>query len=372
MKRYSHIVRAIAETPWAILESKLAEIEEIVILRVEGHHLSDEEIRERIGAGPAAKETQASGAIAVLPLYGVIIPRATMFSQVSGLTSVEGFSASFRAALANPQVGSILIDVNSPGGQVDLIPELATEIREARGEKPIIAIANTDAASAAYWVASQADELVVTPSGEVGSIGVFAAHDDISGMQEKLGVKTTLVTAGKYKTELSPFEPLSDEAREALQAKIDEYYAMFVSDVAEGRGVPIDVVRKGFGEGRMVTAETALKLGMVDRIETYEATLERLSTPAPEQPSAASGLSVSDEAEAVRGMADALVNRVSSLSEVRRGRLTAAKRERLAAVSASLGEAAVALDQLLAEVPESQKAVLLREAARYELARATT
>ena len=369
--RYSQVVRAVVETPWAILPSKLAIIVELVARRAEGERLSEEEIRERIGAGPATKQSYTTGAVAVLPLYGVIIPRATMFSDMSGGTSVQRFSEAFRAALADQQVGSILIDVNSPGGQVDLIPELASEIRGARGDKPIVAIANTDAASAAYWLAAQADELVVTPSGEVGSIGVFAAHNDVTAAQEKAGIKTTLVSAGKHKTELSPFQPLSDEAREALQAKIDEYYGMFVSDVAAGRGVTEDVVRDGFGQGRMVTAETALRLGMVDRVETFEQTVARLTAPPPGQrPPAATGFT--GKAEAALDAVRSLVDDARSLAEVRRGRLTAAKRERLVAIRASLDEASAALDQLLAEVPDSQRDALLRERARYERVRALT
>ena len=191
-------------------------------------------------------------------------------------TSTERFAQRFREALANPEVGSILIDVQSPGGTVDGVQELADEIRAARGDKPIIAIANAYAASAAYWIASAADEMVVTPSGEVESIGVFAAHQEFSKMDEMLGCKTTLIAAGKFKVEGNPFEPLSEEARDAIQARVDDYYSMLVSDVAKARGVKVSDVRGGFGQGRMVGARDAVAQGMADRIDTFDNTLTRL------------------------------------------------------------------------------------------------
>jgi signal peptide peptidase SppA len=279
--KYRHVVRAVAETPWAILPSTLAVILEIVEFRAAGGELTKEEVRERLDAAEAARtssrQASAPGAVGVLPLYGVVMPRATLMSEISGGTSLERFAAGFRELLANEQVGSILLDIDSPGGSTDMVPETAALIRSARGRKPIVAIANTDAASAAYWLASQADELIVTPSGMVGSIGVFAAHDDISVLQEKLGVKTTLIYAGKFKTELSPFEPLSEEARAAIQARVDEFYGLFVGDVAKGRGTDVASVRDGFGQGRMVTAKAAVKAGMADAVATFDETVARLA-----------------------------------------------------------------------------------------------
>ena len=106
------------------------------------------------------------------------------------------------------------------------------------------------AASAAYWLASAANEVIITPSGEVGSIGVLAAHQDVSAAMDRDGIKTTLVSAGRYKTEGNPFEPLTDDARGYLQSRVDDYYGMFIRAVADHRRVKIDAVRDGFGSGR--------------------------------------------------------------------------------------------------------------------------
>lgn len=271
--RYPRVVRAVAETPWAIVPGVLATIVDLVSFRAAGGLLSDEEIDGRIGAGPAARPAVMAGGVAVIPIYGVIQPRSSLMSRQSGGTSLDAFTSALRAAVGSSQVGQILLDVDSPGGMVDMVPEAAAEIRAARARKPVVAVANTDAASAAYWLASQASELVVTPSGQVGSIGVFAAHEDRSRREEMLGFRTTLVSAGRHKTEGNPFEPLSDEARATIQARVDDYYGMFVSDVARGRKVAVGAVRDGFGEGRMVGARAAVAAGMADRVATFDATL---------------------------------------------------------------------------------------------------
>ncbi|MGE4338205.1 MAG: S49 family peptidase [Pigmentiphaga sp.] len=274
--QYPRIRQTIVDARWAIQPEKLATILDFVNLKAGGGHLTAEEIQAQVGAARRGSY-QTAGSVAVLPLFGTIMPRANLMTEFSGGTSIQGFAKAFREALNDDSVGSILIEVDSPGGIVDGIPELADEIRSARGGKPIIAHANGLAASAAYWVASAADELIMTPSGEVGSIGVFIVHYDRSGMLEQAGVQPSLISAGRYKTEGNPFEPLGEDARAYLQEQVDEFYGMFVGAVAKGRGVGIKEVREGFGQGRVVTAATARRLGMVDRVETFDATVARLS-----------------------------------------------------------------------------------------------
>jgi len=284
---YSHVIRAVAESPWAILPETLATIMEILSFRAMGGRLTAEEIETRIRAEhygqPAAVPASAraksgGGTVAILGLRGIIAHRASAFNDVSAPqgTSVERFTQLFRVAMNNDDVSAILIDVQAPGGSVDGVSELANEIRAARGGKPIIAVANAYAASAAYWIAAAADELVVTPSGEVGSIGIFAAHTEFSKQDEMIGRKTTLISAGRFKVEGNPFEPLTEEAREAIQDRVDDHYAMLVSDIAKARGVKASDVRSGFGQGRMVGAKEAVAMGMADRVDTFDNTLSRL------------------------------------------------------------------------------------------------
>lgn len=274
---YRRSVERVSSSAWAIELGALATIKAILAERASGVRLSEEEIQERIGTR-AEPDMVPDGPVSVIRLRGPIVPHAGMIDATSApLASVDELRAEFRDALASEDVKAILFDIDSPGGTVDLIPELAAEIIGARGQKPIVAIANTMAASAGYWILAAADEAVVTPSGMVGSIGVYSAHDDISGMQEKLGVNTTLVSAGKYKVEGNPFEPLTDEAKNEMQAIVDEFYGMFVAGVAKGRGVSPSVVREDFGQGRIVLPSKALEAGMVDRIATFDETLARLT-----------------------------------------------------------------------------------------------
>lgn len=291
MKRYPNITKALMEQPWAMLPSTFAALREVVELRLEGVTLSDEEIQERISSGPGSKAPSAAGggAIALVPIYGAIFPRANLMSAISGGTSLDVLGSTIRAAADDPQVGTILLDVNSPGGSVDLMPETVATLREARKAKPLVAVANTMAASAAYWLAAQADEVVVSPSARVGSIGVIAAHEDESVFWDQRGIKTTLITAGEHKAEANPFEPLTDDARQTIQAMVDEVYGWFVGDVAKGRSVSRKTVEADFGQGRLMGARAAVNAGLADRVGTLEETIARLSSPRRRVKAAASG-----------------------------------------------------------------------------------
>jgi signal peptide peptidase SppA len=292
---YEHIIAFVYNSVWAILPAKLQVILEVLQYRAAGGAYSADEVRARVGArreqpqpylvaidgalvAAAGQGGQRSGgAIQVLPLFGMIAHRIDMMMESSGGTSTERFTQQFRQAMSDPQVGAIVIDVDSPGGTVDGVPELADEIYRARGTKPIVAVADGMAASAAYHIASSASELLVSPSGEVGAIGVWSAHQDASGFYANEGIKTTLISAGKYKTALNPYEPLRAEAQALLQARVDAFYGMFVKAVARNRGVSADTVRNGFGEGFVVGAGEAVRQGMADHVGTLDDAITRAS-----------------------------------------------------------------------------------------------
>jgi signal peptide peptidase SppA len=146
-----------------------------------------------------------------------------------------------------------------------------------RGVKKQVAYVGALAASAGYWLAAQADEIISTPSGTAGSIGVYSAHQDMSKALEAEGIDVTLISAGKYKVEGSPFAPLSDEAKAFMQARVDEAYSQFLKDVARGRGVSVADVRNGYGEGRALSAKDAKAAGLIDTIATFDETLSGLT-----------------------------------------------------------------------------------------------
>lgn len=275
--RYAHLIHAFSAEPWAILPEKLAAIGALLELRALGGSVSRADIDAIVAANPRPVQ-RTSGSVAVLPVFGTIAQRANLVMQASGGTSTELLTRDLRAALADDSISSIILNIDSPGGSVYGVEELADVIFSARGIKPIVAVANSLAASAAYWLGSQADEFVVTPSGEVGSIGVIAAHVDQSAANEQMGVRVSYVTAGKYKAENNPDEPLSEEGRGHLQTRVNDYYNAFVKAVARGRGVKPADVAGGMGEGRVVGAAEARRLGMVDRIETLDQTIARLQS----------------------------------------------------------------------------------------------
>jgi signal peptide peptidase SppA len=277
--KYEHIARYVANTLWAITPEKMAELLEVLAYRAAGGEFTPEEIKARIGdsGGPPARGQQG-GDVAVIPMRGVIAHRMSGMEASSGGTSAEGIARDLRQAMADSSVGTILLDVDSPGGTVPGIQELAGELFEMRerGTKRIVAQVNSLAASAAYWLASQADEIVSLPSGTAGSIGVFSVHQDLSKALENEGINVTLISAGKYKVAGNPFEPLSDDERAVIQARVDTAYGQFVKDVARGRGVSASAVRSGYGEGRALAAKDALKAGLIDRIATMDETIGRL------------------------------------------------------------------------------------------------
>jgi signal peptide peptidase SppA len=283
VKNYNRILQAVYATPWAIQPDKLEAILAFLELKASGGAIAPEVLQQihlNALAVEAARKSAGSrpgsdGSVVVLPLLGLISHRMNLMSEISGPggTSTERFGTEFRAALEDPKVSAIVLDVDSPGGTVDGVPELADLIMSARGKKPVTAVANTQMASAAYWIASAASELVASPSAMVGSIGVFAVHQDESKAMEQAGVKPTIISYGKYKTEGNRFGPLGDAARGALQAIVDDLGNMFTRTVAKARNVPVDDVRSGFGEGRVATAQQALKMGMVDRIATLDEVL---------------------------------------------------------------------------------------------------
>lgn len=275
--RYPNVVRAVFDRPWLITRERLETITDILEMRAAGLRFTKDEIQAHVGAARRDRQKAvATGAVAVIPIYGVIMPKATVMSEYSGGTSVEGLQQSLRQAMGDPNVSSILLDIDSPGGSVDLIPEFAAEVAASAKRKPIVAIANTDANSAAYWIASQASELVATTSGVVGSVGVVAAHQDVSAAMERMGVRITYIHAGDHKVDGNPYEPLGEEARAYIQSQIDAYYRMFVQAVAKGRGTTTADVLENYGQGRVLMARDALERGMVDRVETISETLGRM------------------------------------------------------------------------------------------------
>lgn len=273
--------RFLADKPLALTTSGLEELRAHIMARLAVFESAPRDflaaVSEEMQAAVAQQRRPSGNAVGVIPIRGTISQhaRGDISSFMFGGATTEGVAASLREFLADDSIAKIVLDIDSPGGSTYGVTELASEIMKARSKKPIVAVANSLAASAAYWIGAAADEFYATPGGMVGSIGVLAIHQDISKAAETAGVKTTLVSAGKYKAAGNQFEPLDDETRARVQARINEAYDQFVHDVARGRGVTDAKVRNGFGEGDVVTAKAAKAAGMVDGIATLEQVIAR-------------------------------------------------------------------------------------------------
>lgn len=231
--------------------------------------LDEDDHGQPLKAARAGSGVGRAGSIAVIPVTGTIVQRANQLDLCEGGTSTEQISSAINSALIDETVGSILLQIHSPGGSVYGVGELADEIRAANKQKPIVAIADSLAASAAYWIGCSAGEFYVTPGGEVGSIGVWSAHQDVSKALAAAGVDVKLISAGKFKTEGNPYGPLDADAERFMQSRVDDYYTAFTSAVAKGRNVPIAQVRDGMGQGRVLGASDALAQNMVDGVSTF-------------------------------------------------------------------------------------------------------
>ena len=279
---YDRLMSRAMRTLWALEPSKLAILADLLRFRASGGRLTAEEIQARIGEPPPAPTpSKRDGAIAVIPVFGLITHRMNSFEAMSGGTSTELLGKYIQRAVADDGVKSILLDIASPGGSVEGLPELAALIAAAAKVKTVVATANAQACSAAYWLGSQASEFVVTPSGHVGSIGVYMLTEDLSEHLAKEGIKINAISAGEHKLDGAPWEPLDDETRAFLQAQVDAVYADFVRAVASGRSVSVATVNEQFGQGRVFNAKQAVKLGLVDAIETFDETVARMMKKAP-------------------------------------------------------------------------------------------
>lgn len=260
---------------WAIREEFLD-----ALAQANGRIISADTVRAAVEArGRTGLTSVTSGGVATIPIYGLVTPKTSLLSLLfGGGGGLDMLKSQVSEAVGNPDVKAIVFDVDSPGGMIDQVPETAQVIRQARDAKPTVAVANTQCGSAAYWLASQAHEVIATPSAEVGSIGVYSLHKDMSKALQGEGINVTLVKAGKYKAEDSPFAPLTAEARDARQQTVDDFYTQFVNDVAQGRNTDAEAVMNGYGEGRSLGAKRAKSAGLVDKIATLDQTLSRMAS----------------------------------------------------------------------------------------------
>jgi capsid assembly protease len=268
-----HIAARVFGTPLLIARGKLDVILGVLAPRLTGAALlpSDGE-RE-----PAETLSMTPSGIAVVSVVGTLVARSGYLDSSSGLLSYGAIGDAIEAAMANPSVRGVLLDVDSPGGEVGGLFDLVERIGalKARAGVPVWAAANEDALSAAYAIACVADRIYVTQTGEVGSIGVVAAHVDESGADAQAGLAWSFIFAGQQKVDGNAHEPLSARARSTIQADVDRLYGQFCELVSGNRGMTIDAVRAT--QAATFRGELAIRAGLADRLGTLDLALSELA-----------------------------------------------------------------------------------------------
>jgi capsid assembly protease len=275
-----HLASRIVGTPLLITRSKLDVILSVMGSRVGLHGFGphgmgahgvgsyglDFSDMDMAMAAPAPRQLAVSNqaGIAVIPVLGTLVKRSMGIEAVSGLMSYGEIEAQLDAALADPQVAGILLDLDSPGGEASGVFELAQRIRDASQIKPIWAHANDAAFSAAFAIAAACQRLTLSQTAGVGSIGVIALHVDQSVKDAKDGLNYTAFFAGSHKNDFSPHEPLSPQASNALQTEVDRLYDIFVNQVAQMRGLDADAVRAT--QAGVFYGEQAVAVGLADAV----------------------------------------------------------------------------------------------------------
>mgnify|MGYP001547985446 FL=1 len=273
MSKFSHLSSLVFNKPLMVTQD-YAETIAVVLsdrlnLDVEGLQIKSDAKEQRAVA--------TSKGVAVIPIVGSMSHRATGIEAMSGMTSYSTLQKQFDAAFNDPNVGSILMDIDSPGGSVAGAFDFRDYLMSKKGTKPVYALARDAMCSAAYLIGSTADKVYATQTARVGSIGVVAMHTDASGKMKKEGLKPTFISAGKFKTAGNPYEKLEGDKLKYLQDSVDESYDMFINAVADARGIDKKVIRDT--EARVYGGKKAVEIGLADGIRTYESVLAEMSAP---------------------------------------------------------------------------------------------
>lgn len=231
-------------------------------------------------AESARRQTIADTGVAIIPVHGVLVSRSMQMNPCETMTSYEQVRGQVSAALADPAVEHIAFDIDSPGGSTTGAFELADFLFEARGVKPMSAIVNFSAYSAAYLMAAAIGNVSMSRTSGGGSIGVIAKHLDQSVRNEQMGVKVTTVYAGAHKNDMSPHEPLTEQSLKFLNDMVQNYYTQFVDAVARYRGISADAARAT--EAGVFFGQQCVDLSLADRIETPHAAIDRITAQARE------------------------------------------------------------------------------------------
>lgn len=291
MKRNLHFLAHALQAGqlWAIQQPILDELHARV-MNPQGHGPGAEDLTEQpVALTQRVPLVRGNGkSVALVTFHGVVISRVPAWAEGYGYVNPQRFAAEIRKLADDATVSTIVLSMDSPGGTVAGTVEAGDAVAYARTKKRVVAVTNDMAASAAYWVASQASEIVVTPTAITGSIGVISTHADYTKMMNTWGIVVTYVRSAAKKALGQPYEPFSAEAQAEWQKTVDAMYAQFIQAVARGRRKARAVVAEQWGSGEVWTGQAAVAAGLADRVGSLTAVLGELTgatpTPAPEPP----------------------------------------------------------------------------------------
>lgn len=260
-----------ADRPWAITPRGIK-----ALLRA-AQHPDFEAVAARLGKpveNGNGRDVENHNGAAVVNIRGPLFRYRSIFTWLLGGTSVEETSLALHAALDDPAIKRVVLAMNSPGGQIDGINELANSIRAANEQKPVTAYVDGLAGSGAYWLASAAGKIVTDETAQLGSIGVLATVMDDREAEERRGVKRYDVISSQ--SPLKRSDPASDEGRQQLQEMVDAMAQVFIEKVARFRGVDPERVQRDFGGGAVLPARKAIRAGMADRLGSLRGLLAQM------------------------------------------------------------------------------------------------
>lgn len=264
----TRVLNAISRAAWLITEDALRTILEVAARE----NPSVEAIAAQLGRPlDNTRIVTVRDGVAVIPVTGPIFHYADFFTEVSGATSIETLARDFTTALRDPAVHSILLEIDSPGGEAGGVSEFANMVYTARGQKPMVAYVSDVGASAAYWIASAADEIVIDDTAVVGSIGAVAVVPDPS---KSTGRTIQIVSSQSPKKRA---DPTTEGGRSQIQAMIDALADVFVAAVARNRGVTEEAVLADYGQGGVFVGQAAVAAGLVDRLGSFEGVIADLA-----------------------------------------------------------------------------------------------
>lgn len=267
-----HVLSYLCTRPWAITERAMD-----TIFTVVARENDIEAVAARLGQPleNTGNRVEQRGGTAVLSVEGPLFRYANLFTRISGATSVELLGRDLQTALDDPRVESILLNVNSPGGEADGISELAGMIREARAKKPVWSYVGGWAASGGYWLAAAAERIVFHKSAFGGSIGVIATVTDDSKRRERDGYAKYEIVSSQ--SPLKRVDPATDEGAAVIKTMVDSMAALFIDEVAEFRNTTGENVQENYGKGFVIDSTRAISVGMADEVGTFEGVVARLN-----------------------------------------------------------------------------------------------